>query len=338
MTLIIALTTLSTALDISDIWHFGTLQLRTVETLLQGTLVETIEPVIVGCVAVCTQGILVVRAAKMFEKNSHKLLLGVFSGLTITTSFLGAVGAAVWGFLYYRNPFLDSNFTPTYNQCLAIWLGWGAASDLMITAAFICTLRKRTRLSDFNPTTASAYRLIISLTLQSAAYTTLIAVPGAILSLVFNGNTLLTTDIQYPFWIPLPGLYALSLFTTLSVPDQVQSRLRGVSSNSAHPSTTLWNERRRSSAPPTPFKLQRQRTTSTAARASREDGRTRSRAADGVSVQVEFHISEEKDSPDNAACEWTDLEADLIGSPRSPDPHIGTMPGAEPDIMHLCPQ
>ena len=102
----------------------------------------------------------------------------------------------------------------------------------------------------FNSSTTSALRLIISLAVQSAALTAIVAVTGAILSLTFNGDDLMTTDIAYAFWsasfcprwlacaesltpradpVPLPALYALSLFTTLSVPAKVERRLRGVS-------------------------------------------------------------------------------------------------------------
>ncbi|ORY86720.1 hypothetical protein BCR35DRAFT_313276 [Leucosporidium creatinivorum] len=169
------------------------------------------------------------------RKEWHRWLLLCSAGLLISTSFLGSLGTTIWGILYYQNPWLESNFRPTFNNCVVIWLLCSACTDTIITITYIVQLRSR--LAGFNPSTDSALKIIINTTIQSAAYTTVIAVPGAILSLVYNGSDLMTCDIAYAFFLPLPACYALSLFTTLSVPDKLQShRSSGVIGS--YPQTT----------------------------------------------------------------------------------------------------
>ncbi|KAI5479408.1 PEBP-like protein [Pseudohyphozyma bogoriensis] len=169
--LVVALTTLSTALYAGDIVHFSTLQQRDGASLLKGTLRETTE--------------------------------------------------ALWSVIYYHEPLLESNSHPTFNQCVGIWLGSAAGADLIISGTFIVCLRQR--LLGHDASTDTLVRRISKIVLQSAAFTALFAVPGAIVSIIFNGNSLNTTDLAYCFWLPLSGLYSLSLFTTLNLREKMRT-------------------------------------------------------------------------------------------------------------------
>ncbi|KAI5476171.1 hypothetical protein MNV49_000332 [Pseudohyphozyma bogoriensis] len=181
--LVMAFTTLSAALQISDVVHFGTLQQRDVGSLMQGTLRETTEPLWVGIVGCLVEGVLAVRAA--------------------------------------RDPLMQPTTTPNLNQCAGIWLGSSAGADLIISATFIVLLRKR--LMGSGEKSDTIIRRVCHIAVKSAAYTACFAVPGAILCMCFNPNVVLTADIYYPFFLPLPSLYALSLFTTLNIRDTVLS-------------------------------------------------------------------------------------------------------------------
>lgn len=62
---VVGLTTFIAALHINDILHFGTLQSRDASSLLRGTKIEAVEPVLVGVVGSVVHSVLVYRASRV---------------------------------------------------------------------------------------------------------------------------------------------------------------------------------------------------------------------------------------------------------------------------------
>lgn len=62
---VVGLTTFIAGLHVNDILHFGTLQRRDAGSLLRGTKIETMEPVLVGVVGSVVQSVLVYRASRV---------------------------------------------------------------------------------------------------------------------------------------------------------------------------------------------------------------------------------------------------------------------------------
>ncbi|KAK4056842.1 hypothetical protein OIO90_002092 [Microbotryomycetes sp. JL221] len=97
-----------------------------------------------------------------------------------------------------------------------------ASVDVCISIVYIVGLRSR--LSDFQETN-SAIRIIIRTCLQSASYTSFVASGAAIIFLLNNTPTFALIDAGWALFLPLPSLYALSLFTTLDMRNQVSRYL-----------------------------------------------------------------------------------------------------------------
>ncbi|KAL8276379.1 hypothetical protein RQP46_011224 [Phenoliferia psychrophenolica] len=87
---VVLLATLSTMLDVGDIWYFGTLQTRTEGSLLSGTLIESCEPLLVGVIGALVETVLV-----MFVERRNMIIFVVASGIVILVGLVGAIGTMV---------------------------------------------------------------------------------------------------------------------------------------------------------------------------------------------------------------------------------------------------
>ncbi|KAK4050397.1 hypothetical protein OIV83_003467 [Microbotryomycetes sp. JL201] len=218
-----------------DLWYFGTLQSRELSTLLRGTWPEAFEPVLAGLVGAIVESILVTRASRFIQLKRIRVPLLVIAALTILTGFLGSVGVTVWLCLFYRDPLWEPKISglPTFNNCMATFLVCSASVDLAISVTYIVSLRKR--IAGFNKSTDSALVLIMRLTLRSALYTAVVAIAGAACSLAFDSYTIKTIDVAWAFLLPLPSLYALSMFTTLDVRNRLSDHFRSSTIPAATP-------------------------------------------------------------------------------------------------------
>lgn len=118
ITFVLVLVTLVTSFNVVDILHFGTLQVRTDDALLTGTMTEALEPLLVGVIGALVESLLVYSVAKVSagSKTRHmhpvqssilvnneqiipsttlKVVFIATSILTITLGLLGSIGAAV---------------------------------------------------------------------------------------------------------------------------------------------------------------------------------------------------------------------------------------------------
>lgn len=102
-----------------------------------------------------------------------------------------------------------------YFAAEAMWLWSSAAADVLISIALSISLHKRIR--GFNPTLDGVLRHLIIVGLRTAAYTAVTSIVGAAVSTAFAvSDNYLTATAGFAFWVVLPALHAISLFTTLS--------------------------------------------------------------------------------------------------------------------------
>lgn len=168
------------------------------------------------------------------------LLRYIFYGITGTVILLGLVGAVLYsamGFMASRSPFYCDPATGIYAQpgtahqqprharcpcCLpgvrlfqnasrgrrltlslrSIWLWSSAGADIFISVALAYTLHRRiTNLGGFNATTEGLVKKLITIALQTAAYTSIISLIGAALSTAYaNSTDFHTISLAQPFW------------------------------------------------------------------------------------------------------------------------------------------
>ncbi|GAA5914350.1 hypothetical protein JCM6882_008169 [Rhodosporidiobolus microsporus] len=219
---VVCLATVSMGLGVHDVWHYSSLVADDVNVVLSGTMAQAVEPLISGATAFTVQTVLVLRVAKVVTKRYYRwLFMGVmFAGAML--SFIVSCLFCAYSVSYRLNTFekVTADIGLDWNTLFEMWLFSGAAVDIIITIVYIFALRKR--LGGGTETTDSVLRLIVICAVRCAAYTSIVAIAGAILAPIFPSDT---SFITYAFWEPLATLYALSLFTTLGVADSITAKL-----------------------------------------------------------------------------------------------------------------
>ncbi len=129
-------------------------------------------------------------------------------------AWLGSIGAGIasLGFTYNFVHRIEATGL-NYNKMIGTWMWLSAAVDVTLSATLFLSLRKHLELSENGDT---AIRRILHTAALTASYTTLFAVLGAFMSVVFPQDNLTTVDILFAFDLPLAALYATSLLTTLA--------------------------------------------------------------------------------------------------------------------------
>ncbi|ORY80234.1 hypothetical protein BCR35DRAFT_325199 [Leucosporidium creatinivorum] len=194
-----------------EVCFYGTSQAyRSFEGITNGRDVSNVIPVLGGLISALVQGALMLRASVLFTSPLHRRIFCCGLGVIILGSFAGSVMVTAIGLLYVTNEELTIDLD--YSDAVTMWLTASAAVDLFICLALIFNLRARQK--GFNQQTDSILGALIKVALQSAAYTAVIAIAGAGFALG-AGTSLALSDVTYSFYLPLPALYVLSLFTTM---------------------------------------------------------------------------------------------------------------------------
>ncbi|KAM0752030.1 hypothetical protein T439DRAFT_324124 [Meredithblackwellia eburnea MCA 4105] len=196
--------------NIEELFRYVSNQRRDPRSLVGGGFAFSFQPLFAGLIATVVQCYLTFRASRLFtSKHVKRIYLGVM-GLLILTGEVASVVVTCFMFLTHAH-----KKTPLfcYPVAVAIWLWSVAAVDILITVALYFNLRNR--LVGDNNSTDSIINGLINVTLRTAAYTSAVALLGAVFSVSITTDKLLT-NVPAAFYLPLPSLYAFSLFTTLS--------------------------------------------------------------------------------------------------------------------------
>ncbi|KAI5479417.1 hypothetical protein MNV49_003561 [Pseudohyphozyma bogoriensis] len=118
-------------------------------------------------------------------------------------------------FFLFNDLGIDSVYSGlNFNSMLGIFLWLSAGTDVIITVALVFSLRRH--IVGFNQNTDSALRKIISLSMRTAFFTSLIGILGAVFSTSFPATQVSTINALFAFTYPLGSLYTLSLLSTLA--------------------------------------------------------------------------------------------------------------------------
>ncbi|KAI5475078.1 hypothetical protein MNV49_001954 [Pseudohyphozyma bogoriensis] len=181
---------------------------------------KTPRPLLVGLVAILVQGWFTRRTAKLFKKKLHGRIYTVVLGLGMLLAFAGAIGTVVGNFDYVDSPGqIDVSLDKLYKLVYSFWL-YASASVDVINSATLCYLLKK-RVANFNQRTDGVLRSLMKLAIETGSYTSIIALTGAVATGELDLMSYYEGDILYIFWMPLPALYSLSLFTTLHSRDRL---------------------------------------------------------------------------------------------------------------------
>ncbi|GAA5874398.1 hypothetical protein JCM8547_005387 [Rhodosporidiobolus lusitaniae] len=199
-------------------------QERTLGKLLAGNSFEPYFPLVGGTVAALVQSLLVFRAAAFLWNRQWRMIFLVVMGVGIFVGFSGSVLAcAAVALRWYGHA--DRLHGLNSNDFFAWWSLSSAVVDVGISASLGITLHRR--IAGFNQHTDSLLKRLVVGALQTAAYTSVIAVVAAALAFSYKDTDHAHSYVTAAFWSILPPLYGISLWTTLaqrkSIEQQMQS-------------------------------------------------------------------------------------------------------------------
>ncbi|GAA5840488.1 hypothetical protein JCM11251_007600 [Rhodosporidiobolus azoricus] len=212
---LIVLNVIYGAFMFEEAFVLGVRQKRDVESLLEATLQWNVIPCLAGVVGATAQGFLTVRAGVFFKRKWIRHLFNAWQGLLIFNSLFWAIWTGVMGGIIISaggDP--DINLPVPWNISVVIYLCSVASTDIGISVALGLSLRSR--IAGFSESTDSVLKQLIWLGLRTAAFTVVLAVPGAVLAGLYTVSDVEDTNITGALWIPLPAIHSLAFLYTIS--------------------------------------------------------------------------------------------------------------------------
>ncbi|GAA6004143.1 hypothetical protein JCM10207_002450 [Rhodosporidiobolus poonsookiae] len=182
---------------------------RTLEHLRAGWEFESYPPLLSGLVAAPVQTILMLRTASLLRRSSVRWAFICWTSTLILLTLTASILVCATNIMSFHGEYLMS-----FNNALAMKLWASAGTDVTISVALALTLKQR--VAGFSEKTDSLLHKLIQSALQTAAYTAIIAIAGATVSVAYKDSNTRYAYINYAFWAPLPACYGISLYTTLS--------------------------------------------------------------------------------------------------------------------------
>ncbi|KAM0754600.1 hypothetical protein T439DRAFT_377055 [Meredithblackwellia eburnea MCA 4105] len=219
-----------TTINLVENNYWGSTQYRSAANLATSIWIDTLPTLISPGIGLIVQSFFAHRSYKLIKSRRWKAIWAVCIGLSIAFSFAAGI-ATFASYARYLTNTVEAGLPLTYANCLAAWFLSATVVDVA-NSGVLCFLLY-SKIAGFNKNTDNILFYLIRLAIQTASYTAIVALATTILDFVLNPNSYLTEDISFATWIPIPSLYALSLFTTLSARDTVapaqdDSRATGV--------------------------------------------------------------------------------------------------------------
>ncbi|GAA5899067.1 hypothetical protein JCM6882_004607 [Rhodosporidiobolus microsporus] len=186
---------------------------RTTEDIIQLDAIWNALPLLAGWIAALTQGFLAVRAASFISTRWCKYLFFGWIGFLILVGQFGSTTTCALGTLWYIRGGL-AVLPIGWNNAVAVWLSSAAAADISISIALAASLRKRR--VGFSAATDWLLGQLIWVALRTAVYTSILSLVAAVVAACYTDGSYETTNINCALWLPLPALYGISLFTTVT--------------------------------------------------------------------------------------------------------------------------
>ncbi|GAA5842061.1 hypothetical protein JCM11251_002001 [Rhodosporidiobolus azoricus] len=197
---------------------------RTLGNIIDGTRYESFPPLIAGLVAAPVQSLLMIRTATLIRRRFFRYTFFAIMTAAILLGATFAILICAINLLLFEGKD-DAIYPLDFNTCLGAWMWTGAGIDTIISISLALTLKQR--VAGFSEKTDGLLKRLIRNALQTASYTAILAVVGATLASIFSDSDPRFTFLSYGFWTPLPPLYGLSLYTTLSTRRTVDEYIGG---------------------------------------------------------------------------------------------------------------
>ncbi|GAA6062405.1 hypothetical protein JCM10212_006191 [Sporobolomyces blumeae] len=211
-------------------FHWMVVINRSTYTIFIGWPLDFVFPSVTGATGFIVQAFLALRASVLIRNRKIRIAFLGALGLTILTSLVFSLLTTASGFMYFYGT--PNKIVLDYNKSAALWLWTSASADVAISVSLYFTLKQRL---GHSAKTDSILRKLILTALQTASYTSVLAVTGAIVSLIFKVDQSSNALLHFAFWMPLPGCYALSLHTTLATRRTIDQHLTAATALSPEP-------------------------------------------------------------------------------------------------------
>ncbi|GAA5822295.1 hypothetical protein JCM11251_006293 [Rhodosporidiobolus azoricus] len=211
----LALCLMQSGFNFSLLWYWTTSQDRAAADLVRPTVPDALQPLSVSLLGPLVQCFLAKRAIRLLVARWAKVAATIFFGVVIVLEFVAAIFNVAISLEFHKGRLRGVLLRlATYNLATGIWLWLAAAADVGVTVLLCVVLRKR--IAGFNQSTDKKLRALCRLAVQSASYTSVLAVGGAIAAYSAPQNNLLFSSVPYPLWYLLPSCYPIALLTALS--------------------------------------------------------------------------------------------------------------------------
>ncbi|GAA5903254.1 hypothetical protein JCM6882_008119 [Rhodosporidiobolus microsporus] len=197
---------------------------RTYGELAVGYKFESYFPMTAALVAPPVQLLLMLRTRSLLRTRPLQWLFTLVTSAGILFSMTSGILATAMNLYYLR----DEIPPLRWSTAMAMFLWSAAAIDVVISLALAFTLKAR--VAGFSAKTDTLLKKLIVSALQTASYTTVFSVAGAICVTVFDDESPYYA-IPYAFWPQLPACYGISLYTTLSTRRTVEEYVGGASTS-----------------------------------------------------------------------------------------------------------
>ncbi|GAA5856046.1 hypothetical protein JCM8547_002954 [Rhodosporidiobolus lusitaniae] len=212
---VVGLSTMQAAFNLYLLWFWTTSQARAAEDLIRPTYPDALQPLSSLTMAPIVQSFLAKRAIKLLHAPWAKWLSTVFFGVIIVCEFIAALYNVIISILFHQGQLEGALLKAAqFNSITGAWLWCAAICDVGVTVLLCVVLHKR--IAGFNSQTDTLLQKLSKLAIQSASYTAVLAVLGAILAYAVPNDNLTYSSIPYPFWYLLPSCYPIALLTALS--------------------------------------------------------------------------------------------------------------------------
>ncbi|GAA5898349.1 hypothetical protein JCM6882_000134 [Rhodosporidiobolus microsporus] len=209
----VTLCTLQTGCNFYLLFKWSTHQERDAYVILEPSRVNALQPLSAGLLGATVQSFLASRAIGLLTKRWSKRLATAFFTVSIFLELFFSLFNVVLNQLFHDGMLSDTLIKlVTYSAISGIWLWFAAITDVGVTVVLCVVLRKR--IAGFNESTDNKLRTLCWLAVQSASYTAVFALAGAISAYATPFN-LLYSSIPFAFWYLLPSCYVLALITAL---------------------------------------------------------------------------------------------------------------------------
>ncbi|GAA5903318.1 hypothetical protein JCM6882_008134 [Rhodosporidiobolus microsporus] len=180
--------------------------------VLTGFRFESFPPLAAGLVAAPVQTLLMLRTASLLKNSALRWTFLIWTSLAILFGLTSAILACAVNLYYFEHGGVNVPGL-SWSRAMAMLLWANASTDVLVFILLTMTLKHR--IAGFDPNMDGLVTRLVVSGLQTAIYTAVFSVAGAVLSAIF-GDWSVYGSVAYAFWSQLPACYGISLYTTLS--------------------------------------------------------------------------------------------------------------------------